>query len=156
MYPNVLHLQVLEGGQRICFHEDNILERLSHPPTTTLNSFFTLCQQDTFAKTLMYNQVPTYYTWNNKDRAWKWKVKGTRVPNVLGVRSTDTIGRIYTVHPNNSECFFLRLLLHTVIVSKILKLLVDNYVKRLETHVVSMICLRMMNIGIKAKWWFIP
>ena len=28
--------------------------------------------------------------------------------------SSDAIGRVYAVHPNNRECFYLRLLLHTV------------------------------------------
>eukprot|EP00919_Chromeraceae_sp_WS-2016_P076782 GHVR01181574.1.p1 GENE.GHVR01181574.1~~GHVR01181574.1.p1 ORF type:complete len:119 (-),score=6.14 GHVR01181574.1:253-609(-) len=36
------------------------------------------------------------------------------LPNVEGVRSTDNIGRIYTVHPNNSECFFLRILSYSI------------------------------------------
>ncbi|XP_060809966.1 uncharacterized protein LOC132904053 [Amyelois transitella] len=26
----------------------------------------------------------------------------------------DTIGRVYTVHPNNAECFYLRMLLHEI------------------------------------------
>ena len=30
------------------------------------------------------------------------------------VRATNALGRVYTVHPNNFECFFLRLLLHNV------------------------------------------
>ncbi|XP_035221490.1 uncharacterized protein LOC118194439 [Stegodyphus dumicola] len=28
-----------------------------------------------------------------------------------GIKSSDALGRVYTVHPNNSECFHLRLLL---------------------------------------------
>lgn len=30
------------------------------------------------------------------------------------IRKSDAIGRVYTVHPNNYECFFLRLLLHNI------------------------------------------
>ena len=30
----------------------------------------------------------------------------------LDIKSTDTLGRVYTVHPINSECFHLRMLLH--------------------------------------------
>ncbi|CAI6357077.1 unnamed protein product [Macrosiphum euphorbiae] len=32
-----------------------------------------------------------------------------------GIHSTNTLGRMYTIHPNNSECFFLRILLHNVV-----------------------------------------
>ena len=28
--------------------------------------------------------------------------------------ASDALGRMYTVHPNNAECYFLRMLLHTV------------------------------------------
>lgn len=33
------------------------------------------------------------------------------VPGHPVMRSTDALGRIYTVHPKNDECFYLRLLL---------------------------------------------
>ena len=32
-----------------------------------------------------------------------------------GVKSSDALGRVYTIHPNNSEAFYLRLLLHCVV-----------------------------------------
>lgn len=36
-------------------------------PETTLTAFFELCNSDEFAKTLLYHEVPHYYTWaNNK------------------------------------------------------------------------------------------
>ena len=31
-----------------------------------------------------------------------------------GIKSSDALGRVYTVHPSNAECFFLRMLLHLV------------------------------------------
>lgn len=31
-----------------------------------------------------------------------------------GIFESDTLGRVYTVHPNYHECFFLRMLLHTI------------------------------------------
>ncbi|GBN61785.1 hypothetical protein AVEN_227600-1, partial [Araneus ventricosus] len=40
--------------------------------------------------------------------------KGQVVPEQEGIRSSDALGRVYTVHPTNSECFHLRLLLHEV------------------------------------------
>ena len=30
------------------------------------------------------------------------------------MRGSDAIGRVYTVHPNNGECYYLRMLLHSV------------------------------------------
>ncbi|CAF4338104.1 unnamed protein product, partial [Rotaria magnacalcarata] len=44
----------------------------------------------------------------------KRRVQGTAVLGYPDVREGDALGRVYTVHPNNFECFFLRLLLHAV------------------------------------------
>jgi hypothetical protein len=114
-YPTVVHLAVhLENGQRVYFTEDNVRERVNEPPRTTLTAFFLLCQQDDFAKTLLYCDVPKYYTWDASGKVFKRRVQGTAVVSYPNVRETDALGRVYTVHPNNFECFFLRLLLHTI------------------------------------------
>ncbi|XP_023315517.1 uncharacterized protein LOC111693855 [Trichogramma pretiosum] len=39
---------------------------------------------------------------------------GKPVPGHSNLRSSDALGRLYTVHPNNQECFYLRLLLINV------------------------------------------
>ena len=115
-YPAVVHLSVhLENGQRIYFTEDNLHDRINEPPQTTLTAFFLLCQQDNFARTLLYCDVPKYYTWDASRKVFKRRLQGAAVPGYDGVRTTDALGRVYTVHPNNFECFFLRLLLHTVV-----------------------------------------
>ena len=114
-HPTVVHLAVhLENGQRVYFTEENLYERVNEPPNTTLTAFFSLCQQDDFAKTLLYCDVPKYFTWNASEKKFKRRIQGTAVPVWNGIRSTGALGRVYTVHPNNFECFFLRLLLHTV------------------------------------------
>jgi len=114
-HPTVVHLAVhLENGQRVHFTEDNLHERVNEPSNTTLTAFFLLCQQDDFAKTLLYCDVPKYYTWNASGKLFKRRIQGAAVSGWNGVRATDSLGRVYTVHPNNFECFFLRLLLHTV------------------------------------------
>ena len=52
--PTVEHLAVhLENGQRVYFTEDNLHERMNEPPRTKLTAFFLLCQQDSFARTLL-------------------------------------------------------------------------------------------------------
>ena len=48
------------------------------------------------------------------ENVFKRRVQGIAVVGYPDVRETDALGRVYTVHPNNFECFFLRLLLHTV------------------------------------------
>lgn len=58
-YPTVVHLAVhLENGQRVYFTAENARQRADRPPSTTLTSFFELCQNDYFAKTLMYAELP--------------------------------------------------------------------------------------------------
>lgn len=82
------------------------------PPATTLTAFFHLCQSDNFAQTLLYVDVPVYFTWNSSSKSWIRRKRGEKV-EVDGheVFETPTIGRMYTVSPNQEECFFLRLLL---------------------------------------------
>jgi hypothetical protein len=114
-YPTVTHLSVyLENGQRIYYNENNIHERVLNPQNTTLMAFFKLCQRDPFARTLLYHEVPHYYTWDTKNREFKRRLLGEPVEGQPGIKFSDAIGRVYTVHPNNMECFCLRLLLHKV------------------------------------------
>ena len=114
-YPTVMPLSVhLENGQRVYFTEDNLHDRVNEPPKTTLTAFFLLCQQDNFAKTLLYCEVTKYYTWEASRKVFKRRIIGAAALGNDDVRTTGALGRVYTVHSNNFECFFLRLLLHTV------------------------------------------
>ncbi|GFR28631.1 ATP-dependent DNA helicase [Trichonephila clavata] len=61
-----------------------------------------------------YHQVPRYYTWDSKNKKWSRRKVDQSLSNHPGIRSIDAVGRVYAVHPNNSECFHLRLLLHEV------------------------------------------
>ena len=59
--PAVFHLAVhLQNGQRVYFSESNVQQRGLNPPDTTLTAFFLLCQNNSFAKTLLYAEVPSY------------------------------------------------------------------------------------------------
>ncbi|GFS49746.1 uncharacterized protein TNCV_4344431 [Trichonephila clavipes] len=114
-HPKVIHLAVhLPNGERIYFTENNFRERMATPPKTTLTAFFQLCQNDAFAKTLFYVDVPHYYTWNVSLKEWKRRVQGTHVNGWLGVKVGDALGRIYTVHVSNFECYCLRMLLNVI------------------------------------------
>jgi hypothetical protein len=114
-YPPVVHLSVhLENGQRLYFQPGNLQQRLQEPPKTTLMAFFDLCKLDPFAKTILYCDVPCFYVWNASRKAWERRKQGADVEGHPGVKATEALGRVYTVHPSNAECFFLRLLLHIV------------------------------------------
>ncbi|XP_035223759.1 uncharacterized protein LOC118196414 [Stegodyphus dumicola] len=91
-----------------------LLNGVQAPQETTLTSFFKLCTQDNFARNLLYNQIPSTTHGTAGTRVGIAVNKGQIVPEKTGIRSTDALGRVYTVHPNNSECFHLRLLLHEV------------------------------------------
>ena len=70
--------------------------------------------EDEFATTLLYNEVPQYFTWDEKAKHWSRRKKGKPVEGHQGIKKDDAIGRVYTVHPNQFECFCLRMLLHHV------------------------------------------
>ena len=88
--------------------------RASEPQRPTLTAYFQLCQNDQFAKTLLYCEVPRYYRWDTSAQKWCRHIQGTPVENQPGIKSSETLGRVYTVHLTNFECFCLRLLLHIV------------------------------------------
>ncbi|UYV81931.1 hypothetical protein LAZ67_21000181 [Cordylochernes scorpioides] len=112
-HPMVQHLSVhLENGQRVYFTSANAALQAHRPPKTTLTEFFALCQRDNFAKTLLYVEVPVYYIWS-ATKSWQPRKQGTRIADQVAFAS-DAIGRVYTVHPNFEECFYLRMLLHSV------------------------------------------
>ncbi|XP_062541344.1 uncharacterized protein LOC134209376 [Armigeres subalbatus] len=114
-HPTVVHLAVhLENGQRVYFTTQNAIQRADRPPSTTLTSFFSMCQSDPFARTLLYAEMPRYYVWNQSSKTFQRRKQGAPVEGHPNVFSTDALGRIYTVHPSNDECFYLRLLLVNV------------------------------------------
>ncbi|GFW53691.1 uncharacterized protein LOC104236095 [Trichonephila clavipes] len=90
-HPTVVRLAVhLENGQRVYFTADNMIF---------------------FAKTLLYSEVPKFYTWNASTKKFQRRKQGKAVERHTNLYSSDALGRLYTVHPNNTECFYLRLLL---------------------------------------------
>lgn len=112
-YPTVFHLAVhLENGQRVYFTSDNLAEKITNPPQTTLLAFFELCKTDNFAKTLLYSEVPSYFVWKNN--TFQRRKRGTDVDGWPTVKKDDALGRVYTIHPNNTECYYLRMLLHEI------------------------------------------
>ncbi|XP_014208257.1 uncharacterized protein LOC106639256 [Copidosoma floridanum] len=58
--------------------------------------------------------MPKYYTWNQSTKKFQHRKQGIPVPDWPQMFSTDALGRMYTVHPRNDECFYLQLLLEFV------------------------------------------
>ena len=76
--PPVQQLAVhLENGQRVYFTEDTLRNQASRDPPKTTLTFFALCQVDNFTKTLLYVDVPRFYTWNKK--SWNKRKQRTNV-----------------------------------------------------------------------------
>ena len=66
------------------------------------------------SKTLLYTEIPQYYTRDNKQKKWNRRKRGTTVEGYPGVFMSPCIGRVYTINPKQSECYFLRILLHEI------------------------------------------
>ncbi|KMQ85421.1 dna helicase, partial [Lasius niger] len=112
-YSAIIHLAVhLENGQRVYFTSNNLVEKIANPPQTTLLAFFDLCKIDDFARTLLYSEVPSYFVWRNNK--FTRRKQGKPVHGWPGVKKDSALQRVYTVHPNNTECYYLRLLLQEV------------------------------------------
>ena len=110
-YPSVVRLSVhLENMQQVYFNRENLKDKIANPANTTLMAFFKLCREDDFARNLLYVDVPKYYKWDTSKK-WVRRKQGEPVENWPNVRKANVIGRVYTVHINNFECFCLRLLL---------------------------------------------
>ncbi|GFY48407.1 hypothetical protein TNIN_90471 [Trichonephila inaurata madagascariensis] len=59
------------------------------------------CNEDKFSRTLFYHQVPSS-TWDSKNKKWSRRKVGPYLSDHPETKSTDAIGRVYTVNPNNS------------------------------------------------------
>ena len=82
--PAVVYLAVhLENGKRVYLIDANVQQLALNPPGTTLTAFFTLCQEDAFARALMYSEVPSYYTWNVTEKAFVRRRRGEPVDDQL-------------------------------------------------------------------------
>ena len=127
--PTVVRLSVhLPNGQRVLFTEDNAVDVAQAPPETTLTAFFKLClkyQTDDaqpptadqrFVQNLLYTDLPQYFIFEIKIKSWKARKKGKAVVlhdgTLTSFKKSSAIGRVYAVCPKQSECFFVRLLLH--------------------------------------------
>ncbi|KAI7956604.1 hypothetical protein MJO28_003699 [Puccinia striiformis f. sp. tritici] len=108
--PEVTRLQIHEPGEHLVYFdaaegaEGRIISTKSNQ--TTLSEFFKLNREDACgaggvrARSLAYQDIPTYFWWETSTKSWKpRKVK------------TEAVGRIYSVHFLAGEKFYIRVLL---------------------------------------------
>jgi len=104
--PSVLQLQChLPNMQSVIIDETKSLEEVVNNPKssmTTLTEFFTVCREDSFARSLLYRDMPEHYRWISGRKIWqRRKQKGQ-------------IGRIVYANPSEGERYYLRVLLNHV------------------------------------------
>ena len=69
---------------------------------------------DGFPRTLLYLEIPSFFTWNSKSKKWCPRKQGQ--PQEDGRLKAETLGRIPTMTLNcrQAELYYLRMLLHHV------------------------------------------
>ncbi|XP_052620975.1 uncharacterized protein LOC122194741 [Lactuca sativa] len=94
----------LDGMQPTIFKENSQLSSLIDIPgfgVTTLTEWLHNNQRDGRGIDLTYNDYPSKYSWDTKDKRWIHRTTTTNT----------TIGRLAYVHPTVGELFYLRILL---------------------------------------------
>jgi hypothetical protein len=77
---------------------DDTEEQIARP--THLSAWFALNAVDDYARTLLYVDIPTHYTWSQSDMKWTRRKQRIKV-----------LGRLYPVDPSAREMWALRVLL---------------------------------------------
>ena len=118
-FPAVIKLQIhLEDEQYITFKDDDDIDNLMESKNSQLMKYFEICKIDSFAKTLLYQEIPYYYTWNTKMKSWKRRLQGKRcleLEELFGPKifRYHTLSRITFINPKQ-DTYHLRLLLQHV------------------------------------------
>ncbi|XP_076056177.1 uncharacterized protein LOC143034118 [Oratosquilla oratoria] len=105
-YPPVTYLPIhLEGEHKIFYVEEEVPMSVEHhlAKVTQLMAFFKLCENDVYARTLLYTKVPTHYVFCKKSGVWTERSRGSI-----------SIGRMQTTNSKNAELSYLRLMLSHV------------------------------------------
>jgi len=105
-FPAVERLHVhLLGMNIVALSEEDDLEGVVDDPDSsksTLTEWFVANQRFPAARKYTYCEFPNYYTWNNKNKTWEGRRRGTK------------IGRLRFIHPGVGDAFYLRMLLMVV------------------------------------------
>jgi len=104
--PAVLQLPVhLEGEQTVVYNNnpEEAGQALANSQVTALTAYFTANELIEDAQQVKYEEFPKRFVWNRTHREWTVRHLQHRIPQ--------QIGRLITIHPNQGEKFYLRLLL---------------------------------------------
>ncbi|KAL5568507.1 hypothetical protein UlMin_025082 [Ulmus minor] len=105
-HPSVYTLQLhLENQQLITLQKTDKLNRIidnDFASRSMLTEYFNMNKTNQKAKTLLYNQFPEHFVWNQRDKFWMSRKKG------------HVIGRIVTTNLSEGERYYLRLLLNHI------------------------------------------
>ncbi|CAF1060263.1 unnamed protein product [Brachionus calyciflorus] len=102
--PSTSRLPVhLENEQNITYKESELIkEVLEKNSKTQLTEYFKLnSDEKEISKNIFYHEMPKFYVWLKKEKIWKLRSR----PKL------DVVGRVYFVHPADTERFSLRTLL---------------------------------------------
>lgn len=91
----------LPHGQSVIFREGHLQQAVDNLKLTKLLAFFNLNAVDCTAHQFKYFEIPLHFTWHDKLRMWKKRLRG----------GDKIISRLYSVSPKNVELFHLRMLL---------------------------------------------
>lgn len=89
--------------------KDDVIKKIKRSKQTNLKSFFELCQTNHYATILLYKEIPQYYIWQCTPISWKRMTRKLTEDNI-----SDTIGRLFSIHPTQIELFAVWQLLNYV------------------------------------------
>lgn len=95
----------LDGNKMCTFRSNEPLPKVvarEKEKLTQLEAYFVLNASDKNAWEYLYDEIPQHYVWNDADRIWTVRKRGTK------------IGRLSYTHHSSGELWFLRLLLTKV------------------------------------------
>ena len=108
-WPPVVRLHVhLPQQQNVVFDptvdEQELIAQL-YSSTSTLMAWFHLNTSDVFARSLLYHELPEFYTWAAVANGGSWNRR---------IRPLMAVGRMFSISPQNVELHSLRRLLSVV------------------------------------------
>ncbi|GFU52991.1 uncharacterized protein TNCV_1142801 [Trichonephila clavipes] len=107
--PAVVQLAIhLENGQRVFFTNETAIDRAINPPKTTLTAFLNCVIVRMILvllqRTLLYSQVPRYFTWT-QTKTWMPRKQGSPVAACLNLFKSNALGRLFTVSQDTLSAF---------------------------------------------------
>ena len=101
----------LPGDQMVFYKEGQESVAVAHSQSITkFTDYFRLNERDCEAHTVLYPDLPKYYTWNKGKMMWQKHKRGFVENNYCFVNNT--LGRTITLSKHRAELYYLLMLLH--------------------------------------------